>query len=614
MSQRALNSDRVIVQIEEEYSSTGLFRRYAHGRIKGFGERQAMTLTGSLALAYITNPWWGLIAYSSALIGDRVEIACLRRWLRQLEKGADIRRLLHRSTAVAALQALSISICFLIAWFVPRGLDTTFFCCAYLMIAAMNAGALKSFHSYAATVRITIYVLVGGICFALKLLFYSGVTFKTGFDLLAAVMLAYMAKVFIDHVSKNFKRHRQSERDLIRWQKSVEQSSLELEEQQKELRILSMVAWHANDSIILSNTQGEITWVNAAFSKMLGYTSEEAVGRLTGELLNSKNTSPAVIEDLKSAVGQGKPWRGEILNQRKDGEEILVETNVVPVVNSRGEIDVIVGVERDITQAKVHAQELAEARQDAERRDRAKSEFLTTMSDEIRVPLKRVMGALNLLVQSDLSDDQKRFANSIRTSAQALLKSMSDIYDLSKMDVGKLTIDPVDFAPGPCVRDTIDLQQASAQEKGLYLDVNFETRLPALLHGDDGRLRQILQNLIGNAIKFTDNGGVTVSVSHSFEGANIRFKASVKDTGIGIPEDKINAIFDDFSQAETATTRRFGDVGLGLAISRRLAQIMGGNISARSEEGNGSEFLVNLLFEPPQNDAIEAERSKTIWQ
>lgn len=264
------------------------------------------------------------------------------------------------------------------------------------------------------------------------------------------------------------------------------------------------------------------------------------------------------------------------------------------VIDNRGPDGTFIGIRVDITELKQREEELTGAERRAILADRAKSEFLANMSHEIRTPMNGVLGMADLLSQTELDDRQRAFTDIIVKSGNALLTIINDILDFSKIDAGQVELDPAPFNLTETVEDVATLMSTRAKEKDIELIVRIDPHLPRNFVGDAGRLRQIIINLVGNAVKFTDIGHVLVEVTGTDEGDNFELLIAVSDTGIGIPEDKLQLVFEKFSQVDASSTRRHEGTGLGLAITARLVELMGGVISVESQLGEGSTFTVRL--------------------
>ncbi|MFY0661731.1 MAG: response regulator [Shimia sp.] len=370
-----------------------------------------------------------------------------------------------------------------------------------------------------------------------------------------------------------------------------------LKRREAELERLSLVAKHASDSIILSTPDGIIQWVNAGFTRMMGYSSEEAVGQHVAQLLNSENTNPDTVQAMIEQRIQGNRFHCQIVNKTKDGRDIWVGTNIFPIKDDDGNVTMNIGIERDITRTKNYEKDLAEAKLVAEKADRAKSEFLANMSHEIRTPMNGILGMADVLSESDLSIDDRQCVETLRDSGHALLKIINDILDLSRLESGKLEVSEVDFNLRRCINSAVELLRHKAEKKGIFLTVDYAEDLPQDVRSDDGRLRQIVVNLVGNAVKFTSEGGVRVKVSRD-DDAEHGIKIGVYDTGIGITSEQAKHIFDRFAQADAATTRAFGGTGLGLTISAMLARRMGGNIILCEDYYEGACFVATIDTKP----------------
>ncbi len=371
--------------------------------------------------------------------------------------------------------------------------------------------------------------------------------------------------------------------------------------QREVIRNLFEAMEQSPSAVMIADLEGRIEYANAGFCRQLGHARRDLIARPWRDF-KSPGMTEEQIGDLCGTVRSGHTWCGEWSNRRRDGSFYPVRGSVTPVRRRQGEVACFVAVFEDMTEVKRGEAVLREALERAEAGDKAKSQFLATMSHEVRTPLNGIVGFTNLLLETPLSDEQREYMQTIQLSAEAMIQLTSDMLDFARIESGKFKLDIQPCDPRECLEDALDLLAARALEKKIELLHWVEPGVPALVQADAGRLRQVLINLIGNAVKFTDAGEVGVTLSaRALDEDRWELHFSVRDTGPGITEAQQLLLFKPFSQVEGASTRRHGGTGLGLAISRNLVHLMGGQIAVESRAGAGAVFSFSIVA--PQVDA-----------
>ena len=417
-------------------------------------------------------------------------------------------------------------------------------------------------------------------------------------------------KIIWVEVATNYRFNKSNEIEVVGVSRNIEErkkAEQALKESEEKLRNLF---FNAPIGIFHSVWEGKLLTVNPALSKMLGYSSPEelisATTNMTTQIYVDPAIRPQIMADLMSADG----WvhYGEVLWRRKDHRIITVDMTGRKVFSTNGDFLYLEGFIEDITERKQVEEKLHHAKEAAEAANHAKSEFLANMSHEIRTPMNAIIGLSHLALKMELEPKQRDYLTKIKSSSMSLLGIINDILDFSKIEAGKLTLENIEFNLHSVLENVSESSALHAAGKGIKLLYSIAPDIPAVLMGDPLRLRQLLLNLVSNAIKFTEAGEVVVTVTLAEcqrDAVNLTFM--VHDTGIGMTEAQMSGLFVSFSQADMSTTRRFGGTGLGLTISNRLAKLMGGSISVESIYGVGSKFTFVGRF-GLQKLQLEAQR------
>jgi hypothetical protein len=387
---------------------------------------------------------------------------------------------------------------------------------------------------------------------------------------------------------------------LGRWQNHVEHAHHALDEANAQRRKVTerfeLLERFCEDVIWSMDPMGRITYCSPSVRAMRGFSAEEVERQTIDDILPPESAALAKARLMDMATGTNR--KGQLLEleqRRKDGSTLWTEVSANPIYGNDGALLGIVGVTRDMTARREMEEELRRARAEAEAANQAKSEFLATMSHEIRTPMNGVIGMAQLLRDEPLSPSQAAHVEALCAAGEALKVLLNDILDLSKLEAGRLELEVRDFAVRELVAQVADLMRQGCDDKGLALDCQVADDVPARLAGDPLRLRQILVNLLGNAVKFTERGRVAVSVRLvERDGTTVRLAFEVADTGIGISPQAMERLFQTFGQGDSSIARRFGGSGLGLGICKRLVELHGGHIAVDSAEGRGSRFQVEL--------------------
>ncbi|WDF55925.1 PAS domain S-box protein [Mucilaginibacter sp. KACC 22063] len=384
---------------------------------------------------------------------------------------------------------------------------------------------------------------------------------------------------------------------------AVDITERKLAEQQ--LTTLSLVASNTTSGVVINNGEGEVEWVNQAFEKITGYNCDDVYGKHLGDVLKGELTDVSIIEKSRQLSRNKQSFDVDLLVYRKDGKPLWVSVINSVILDAEGKVDKYIEVIIDISAKKKTEIELISAKEEALQLSRAKDMFISVMSHEIRTPLNAVIGISHLLIDEKTNDAQDENLKILKFSAENLLTLINDVLDFAKIETGNVELEKANINLRDLIGSVIASMQYRTGNKTIYLKEHIDADVPQLIVGDKTRLTQILMNLISNAVKFTEEGGVTVDIKVIEQSQkDVRIRFAITDTGIGIAKDKQSTIFESFKQAEADITRKYGGTGLGLAITKRLIELHDSRINIDSVPGKGSTFWFTITFPKVEENGI----------
>lgn len=408
---------------------------------------------------------------------------------------------------------------------------------------------------------------------------------------------------------------KKAKKDKSKALEEIKKSNLRIKVQAKRLkkekeRFYQLIE-SAPDAIVILDDNGRVTMVNSQTVALFGFSKNELLGFNINRLIEKDHYDHrgTIKSYFSTSNANIRVTKKDLVANRKGKPTFYCDMSLSPLVTEEGLF--ISTVVRDVTERRKTQQELIDAKEKAENLTKAKSEFISNMSHEIRTPMNGVIGMTGLLSDTDLTSEQKEYVSTIRVSGENLLTIINDILDFSKIEAGKMELEKHPFNVNSCIEEALDLFGKKVSEKNIDLIYLIDSEVPPVVAGDVSRLRQIIVNLVNNAIKFTDEGEVFISVSladrNPGEEGQLKLLFEVRDTGIGIAADKVGKVFESFSQVDASTTRKYGGTGIGLTISKNLVSLMGGDIWVKSKENVGTSFYFTIVVEPSVSLNVESK-------
>lgn len=390
----------------------------------------------------------------------------------------------------------------------------------------------------------------------------------------------------------------------------LQASEARMREASSEAQRLAEIARRTSNAIVITDVHGRVEWVNEGFTRISGYSLEEVAGKTPGKMLMGPKSDAQVAQAISEASQREEPINAEIVKYAKNGREYWTAIEIGPLRDAEGRLSGFMAIESDIT-------ELKRTSEQAEAASRAKSEFLANMSHEIRTPLTSILGSCDILREDGRLEDappgRLQLIDSIRRAGDHLLTVINDILDLSKIEAGQFRTEVVATSLPTVLREVLEILAPRVAAKGVQLGCTFDSPIPDVIISDPTHLRQILLNLVGNAVKFTDAGAVDVAVRQVGAGGDQpAIEIDVTDTGVGMTQEQAASLFRPFTQADASLTRKYGGTGLGLTISLRLAEFLGGSVTlTRTQPGKGSTFTLRFPLAVGENSAMATTLAAT---